>query len=362
MSAVKIMNVEVFDGEKMTVRDSVTFLDGIIVENVRGAAEINAGGCTLLPALLDSHVHLYEEDNLREAAKYGVGTMLDMAVRSPQTADRLRNLDGLPRILSSSCPAFAGNSRMPVTMKYPDSSRVADRADAVRFVDEQTAGGADYIKVILEEKKIPGQVEFDEDVLAALVSRAHSKGKKVIAHSVSPSNFVSAANVEVDVITHIPFFRTLPNEVIDLLAKKHLTLVPTMGVMKGIVKKIKKRNPFLPFNYKHVKKSVGMLRAAGLLMLAGTDSNMNDPTTPCEMPYGASLHDELVLMVEAGFSPGEALRSATGLPAKYWGLNDRGTLEIGRRADLLLVEGNPLKDIKAIRNVRQVWLGGKEIK
>jgi imidazolonepropionase-like amidohydrolase len=361
MGAVKILNAIIFDGEKLAESRSLTFEDGIIVESSTEPKEVDANGCTLLPALIDSHVHLYDVDNLKEAAKYGVGTMFDMAVRSPQTADRLRNLDGLPQIFSACCPAFAPKSKMPIDLKYPESSWVKDTADALRFVDEQIAAGADYIKVILEEPKVPGQVEFPEDILRAIVEKAHSAGKKVVAHSVSPAHFVLGANVGIDIITHIPFFKPLSSEIIDLLVQKQPTFVPTMGVMKGIVTKIKKRNPFLPFNYKHVKKSVETLHAAHLLILAGTDSNMNDPTTPCEMPYGASLHEELILMAEAGFSAIEALHSATRLPAIYWGLNDRGMLDIGRRADLMLVEGNPMKDIKHIRNVKQVWLGGKEI-
>jgi imidazolonepropionase-like amidohydrolase len=361
MSAVKITNATIFDGEKIIQRGTITFENGIIVDNAEGATEINGEDYTLLPALIDSHVHLYEVDNLKDAVKYGVGTMFDMAVRSPQIADRLRNLDRLPQIFSCCCPAFAPNSKMPVTMKYPEGSWVKNVSDAKRFVDEQIIGGADYIKIILEEPKVPGQVGFPEDILKAIVSIAHSEGKKVVVHSVSPSHFSLGANIGIDVITHIPFFKQLSKEIIDLLVEKQPVFVPTMGVMKGIVKKIKRKNPFLPFKYKYVEKSVEMLHEAGLLILAGTDSNMNDPTTPCEMPYGASLHDELILMVEAGFSPIEVLQSATSLPAKFWGLNDRGALEIGRRADLILVKGNPLKDINDVRNISQVWLKGKSI-
>jgi imidazolonepropionase-like amidohydrolase len=361
MGAIKIIGATIFDGEKISEKKSITFENGVIVENTEGAAEVNAEGCTLLPALIDSHVHLYKIDNLKMAAQYGVGTMFDMASRSPQVSNRLRNIDGLPHILSACCPAFAPNSKMTDSMAYPDSTHVAGVSDAGRFVDEQISGGADYIKIILEDPKIPGQVGFPEEILKAIVAKAHANGKKVVSHSVSSAHFELCANLGIDVITHIPFFKALPSETIDLLSEKKTAIVPTMGVMKGIVSKIKKKNPFLPFSYKHVKKSVEMLHAAGLLMLAGTDSNMYDPTTPCEMPYGSSLHEELILMTEAGFSPIEALQSATGLPAKFWGLNDKGGLEVGRKADLFLVGGNPAKDIKVIHNIRQVWLEGKEV-
>lgn len=69
----------------------------------------------------------------------------------------------------------------------------------------------------------------------------------------------------------------------------------------------------------------------------------------------------MVNLVEAGMTSAEALRAATELPAKYFGLRDRGVIKAGMRADMVLVEGNPLVDITATRKIKKVWIGGVEV-
>src|ERR1700753_2732135 len=82
------------------------------------------------------------------------------------------------------------------------------------------------------------------------------------------------------------------------------------------------------------------------------------PSAPPPPPYGTSLHHELALLTEAGLSPVDALRSATVLAAQYWGLADRGVIAPGQRADLVLVDGDPLQDISAISQITAVWCAG----
>lgn len=97
------------------------------------------------------------------------------------------------------------------------------------------------------------------------------------------------------------------------------------------------------------------LHQAGVPLLAGTDSP--GPGTG----YGLSMHVELQLLTECGFTPGEALGAATAVPAREFGLLDRGRIQTGRRADLLLIEGDPSKDIRATRNIVGVWVAGRRI-
>ncbi|MFP5020805.1 amidohydrolase family protein [Pseudonocardia phyllosphaerae] len=79
------------------------------------------------------------------------------------------------------------------------------------------------------------------------------------------------------------------------------------------------------------------------------------------MPLGVTLHHELELLVGTGYSPVEALRAATALPALWFGLDDRGRIAPGLRTDLLLVDGDPTTDISATRNRRRVWIGGEQV-
>jgi imidazolonepropionase-like amidohydrolase len=112
-------------------------------------------------------------------------------------------------------------------------------------------------------------------------------------------------------------------------------------------------------NFQAAIESVSMLYKAGVQVLAGTDAN-TQPGIPASVPFGSSMHDEMENLVMAGMSNLDALRAATLLPARHFGLHDRGVIRPGMRADLLMVEGNPLQDIKATRNIKRVWFAGVE--
>ncbi|MFD3790909.1 amidohydrolase family protein [Streptomyces cyaneofuscatus] len=108
-------------------------------------------------------------------------------------------------------------------------------------------------------------------------------------------------------------------------------------------------SPDLLTNAAHV---AGVLRRAGIPLLAGTDANPFAPRN------GDGLHRELELLVQAGLSPLEALAAGTGVTARHFGLTDRGRIAPGLRADLVLVDGDPTQDISACRAVADVWRRG----
>ena len=116
--------------------------------------------------------------------------------------------------------------------------------------------------------------------------------------------------------------------------------------------------PKVDYSYEHAKTSLGLLHRAGVPILASTDAN--SAPIPGMPRYGTALHDEFELLVDAGLSTLEVLRAATVLPAKYIGLEDRGEIREGMRADLVLLGADPLMDIKATRQVNRVWCGGVE--
>ncbi|GKU24234.1 amidohydrolase [Clostridium folliculivorans] len=362
MATILIKNVKIFNGIECIEADKIVIEDGYITDKAEGDIEIDGSGCTLLPGLIDAHIHLYQIKNLEEASRYGITTMMDMGTRSPKVVDGLKNLSGLPDILSSYSPAFTSGSNMPSKMGYSDSSYVISITDAERFVNEQIELGADYIKVILEDQGVNVETMlFPPEIVAAIVAQAHINGKKVIAHAVSSNSFKTAIEAGVDVVTHIPFAEPLTEEVIQLMMERGTMSVPTMVTMKGIVESIKRFNPNAPLNYDYVKESVARLYKAGVKIIAGSDSNTDDPTTPYSAPYGISLLDELELMVEAGLTPIQAIQSATSMPAKYFAMHDRGIIKGGYRADLVLIKGDPTVNINEIKNIKQVWIGGEEI-
>ncbi|MCK4336987.1 MAG: CIA30 family protein [Candidatus Aminicenantes bacterium] len=107
--------------------------------------------------------------------------------------------------------------------------------------------------------------------------------------------------------------------------------------------------------YAAAKAAIKQLVEADVPILAGTDAP-NPGTT-----YGASMHRELEILVKAGLTPLEALKAATSVPAKHFGLNKRGRIQKGFIADLLLVEGDPTKNILATRNIKAVWREGVRV-
>jgi imidazolonepropionase-like amidohydrolase len=119
-------------------------------------------------------------------------------------------------------------------------------------------------------------------------------------------------------------------------------------------------------DYDAALASVSALHQAGIPVLAGTDTNYPDPQLDGTLlsaytGHGITLHHELALLVRAGLSAAEALAAATSVPARLFGLTDRGRIAPGLRADLLLVDGDPCAEITDTRNIVAVWRSGTRL-
>jgi len=125
-------------------------------------------------------------------------------------------------------------------------------------------------------------------------------------------------------------------------------------MMEAIVERL---GGIAPVSYDVARSTVGQWYRAGVTILAGTDANQA-PSAPASPPYGTSLHHELELLVDAGLSAVDAVRSATILAAEQFGLTDRGVIAPGKRADLVLIDGDPLQDISAVSKITAVWCAG----
>jgi imidazolonepropionase-like amidohydrolase len=231
---------------------------------------------------------------------------------------------------------------------------------AARFVTDRIAEGADYIKLIVDT---PGP---DQEILDALVAASHRHGKLTVAHAVSTAALDMALRAGVDMITHVPLDRALTASTAARIFAQKCVMIPTLTMMKGIVDRVAAAAASQPEgvpaagpSYESARDSVAELHRAGVPILAGTDANAG-PGIPFSPRHGESLHDELELLIEAGLSTVEALRAATVLPAQHFGLHDRGVIEPGRRADLVLIDGDPIANIRATRQIRRVWCAGVE--
>ncbi len=360
--AIAITNVKVFDGNALTDERTVVIDNGVISDATTADRTVDGQHGTLLPGFIDSHVHLLSVAELEHATQWGVTTMLDMGSPAMALTNSLRHRTGLADIRGSGNSASAPGGIQTTRMGMPASSAVTGPADASRFVADRVSEGADYIKIIVEDPVRMGSAALDVATIAALVEGAHQAGLKAIAHVTTLAALINAAEAGVDILTHAPLDADVDDNLARSLAARGIVSVPTLTMMRAVAS-IAERLPThgAGTDYAHARTTVSALHQAGLIILAGTDANAA-PASPSPIQHGESLHDELGLLVEAGLTAVEALRSATVVPAAFFGFTDRGIIEVGRRADLLLIEGDPTQDISTTRTIRSVWVAGIKVR
>ncbi|WP_211217884.1 amidohydrolase family protein [Microbacterium luticocti] len=355
--AVLLRGVRVFDGDGFGDPTDVAVEGGLIAPDASASAasgtEVVDGGY-LIPGLIDCHVHLYGPETLAALARHGVTTALDMS-SPPDLVAALRGLPGTTDIRSAmmamSSPASAHAQRLK-DVPAARESLVAGPDEVEAAVARRIAQGADYLKVVID---LPG---FDQQTVDAIVAAAHARGKAVVAHASRSDAVDMAQRAGVDVLTHAPLDRPIGTARAAELAAAGTIVVPTLTMMRGIVDRLAGAGPGP--RYEPARDSVRALHEAGVPVLAGTDANQT-PAAPASPPFGASLHDELALLVDAGLSTVEVLRAATSTAAAHFGLADRGRIAPGLRADLVLLQEDPTADIAATRRIRGVWIAGERV-
>ncbi|MEV6770118.1 amidohydrolase family protein [Nocardia sp. NPDC051030] len=343
-----LTNVRVFDGRQLTSPTTVVIDGSIIGSDASGAQRVDTGGAILLPGLIDSHLHLHDSDTPDLLAAHGVTTAFDMA-SSPVLAASLRNLSGTTDIHSAGLPVIGPGGLHAQVLGEIAIIRGPEQAEAA--VAQRITSGSDYLKLVLEA---PGEGGPDEATAKAVVAEAHAHNLVVIAHAASPGAYATALDAGVDFITHVPLGIPLPQHDIDRVASEARIAIPTLTMMEGIAEATGNSPAF-----DAALASARALHAAGVPLLAGTDAN-STPGIPFQPRFGASLHHELELLVQAGLSPVEALNAATTLPARHFALTDRGAIAPGLRADLVLLDADPTTDITATRAITRVWCAGIE--
>ncbi|UNI21213.1 hypothetical protein JDV02_007223 [Purpureocillium takamizusanense] len=376
---VVITNVRVFDGRDLTSPTDITFSDGLIVGNdsdASGAEVVDGTGRFLFPGFIDSHVHLSgARHQLEQLADYGVTSALGMGEWFPEKVNALRGSAGLTDILSAGIPATTPGSLHSKMLPIDSRAFVTGPADAPRFVRDRLAQGADHIKIVADA---PGP---SQETVNALVAAAHDQGKLVVTHAATylPFSMALEARPRPDFITHVPRDKVLDEDEARKMAEAQQVSIPTLAMMASICSPLpwsailrvllhpsllltvlKSRRFFAGAeSYENSVASVQQLHRAGVKILVGTDSN-EEEDSPFTIPHGESIHREMELLVEAGLAITDVLRGVTVLPAECFGLKNRGVIEPGRRADLVLLKENPLENIRATRQIERVWCGGIE--
>ncbi len=383
-----IRNVMVFDGARSLGRHSVLLTGARIADvDYRGAVVpgmqvVDGTGKTLLPGLIDSHVHAFAGQD--DALLFGVTTQLDM-FSSPQSTQDIRtrmargdNAAAADIFTSGILATVPKGHGTEYGFSIPTLTK-PEEADA--FVVARIAEGSDYIKIIDE----PGTVArplptLDAATIQALVVAAHKRGKLAVVHVQNLASATIAMNAGADGLVHL-FTDKDGGAAFAALAKaKHAFIVPTYTVfevfkgrsgsatmldkpaLKGLLPKPAIANLQQSFGTDRAPAldtieaaNLAHLLKAGVPILAGTDSG--NPGTW----YGISLHRELDLLVKGGLTPTQALVAGTSAPAKAFRLADRGRIAKGLKADLLLVDGDPTADIARIHDIAEIWKDGQPV-
>jgi imidazolonepropionase-like amidohydrolase len=389
---VAFRGVRVFDGEKVVGPTTVVVVGGVIrqvgsdAEVPEGSKFVDGAGKTLLPGLFDCHTHTFNAGQLRQAAVFGVTTELDMftdatfaaTMRSEQREGRATDRADL--LSAGTLVTAPGGHGTEYGLKIPTIT-APEQAEA--FVGARLAEGSDYIKIIYDDGKLFGLAwrSIDRPTLAAVIRAAHARKRLAVVH-VSAREFAREALAEgADGLVHVFTDRPIDANLVELAAGKKAFVVPTLTVLEGIsgvgsgsallddpdlapwisttdaraLKAAIRRRGDATETRAVVKEAVHRLHQAGVPILAGTDTS--NPGTA----HGLSVHRELELLVASGLSPVEALKAATATPAKLFGLDDRGRVAPGLRADLVLVAGDPTATIKDTRKILGVWKQGRPI-
>ncbi len=360
-----------------------------------GDTVIDLRGSTLMPGLMDMHVHLTSEyarsSEIDRFRKDGADVALDGAMYAQRTlqagfttvrdlGDSFRASIALrdainagkvpgPRIFAAGKSIATTGGHADPTNGWADYLGGADPGpvegvidgptQAVQAVRQRYKDGSDLIKItatggVLSIAKSGLNPQFTEDEIRAIVTTARDYGFKVAAHAHGAEGMKRAVRAGVDTIEHGTF---MDDETIALMKQKGTFYVPTISAGRWVADRSREEG-FFPAVVRPKAALVGpqiqdtFARAlkAGVRILFGTDTGVS--------PHGDNAA-EFVLMVEAGMAPMAAIRSATSETAKFLEIDDRlGSVQAGRLADLVAVPGDPLADISAMRRVHFVMKDG----
>jgi imidazolonepropionase-like amidohydrolase len=376
-----------FDGiSHALIPDPVLVLEGSRILSVSsgakapdGTAVIDLAGATLLPDLIDTHVHLAFDASAdpvgrlarrrdgevaeamaragRAALRGGVTTVRDLGDRGYLSLG-LRGRPGLPTIVAAGPPITTPGGHC----HYLGGAVTPAIADVRAAVREHAARGVDVIKIMASGGNLtPGSrqdlAQFPPEVLRVAVEEAHRLGLPVTAHAHGTGAIADAVAAGADGLEHVSFWTEngvdAPGQLIRLIAERRIIVGATVGMVPvpGLTPP-----PELARRLPGIMANTRRLHEAGAVMVAGTDAGI----APVK-PHDVVRHAPAMLR-QLGFGQAQALRAITSVAAGVCGLaHVKGRIAAGFDADILAVDGDPITDPDALHRIRAVYARGAAV-
>jgi len=414
-----LQHVTIIDGdEHAAMRNKSVVMNGDSIESIlpspahvpAGAKVIDMHDQTIMPLIICTHGHLglvkgtsqsadnQTEDNLRHQLSryemYGVGAVLSMGTDGKKFAEwrdesRRGTLPGAD-IYTAGIGFGAKDGVPPASMGFTGVFRPTTAAEARDEVAQEAPLKPDFIKLWLDD--FWGQYpKMQPEIYTAIIDEAHKRGLKVAAHVYHMEDARKLVDAGVDVLAHSVRDGELDDALLAKMKKQHVVYIPTLSLDDfafayqdspawvndrffqaaldpGVLDMLKspeykekvRKNKVTPQEAAALPVAMRNLKRvhdAGILISLGSDSG----ATPIRV-QGFAEHMELVLMVQAGLTPLQAISVATRNGAEMLGIADQyGTLAPGKKANFIVLEKDPSTNIQNTQTIKQVWKNGQKV-
>lgn len=373
-----------------------------------GATRVDLSGKTVMPTLINAHGHPgfqkgltyarenYTRDNylddLHRALYYGVGAVaaqgidpgdLPLQIREDQKAGKA----GGARLLTAGRGIGAPNAGPGAEAYRGIAYEITTPDEGRQCVRDLAAKKVDLIKIWVDDRnkrapRMPGPV------FRAIIEEAHAHGLRVNAHVFYLTDAQELVEAGVDAFAHLVRDKEMDDALVAAIVKRNVFVMPNLGgaersayaaappwldawlngplllrdtVAASVIDRMK--NTTRPQadadaargRYGILERSLAKLAAANARIILGSDTGLPDHF------FGFAEQRELELMVNAGMSPAQVIVAATSRPAEYLRITDAGTLAAGKRADFLVLDANPLQDIRNTRRIAKIYVQGREV-
>jgi len=333
-----------------------------------GATRVDLAGKTVMPMIIDTHVHLSRTRDallrdLRLRAYYGVSTALSLGTDNYELLDmRGQANPGTARFLS------AGRG---ITMHEPGRITIphwiSSAAEGRKAVEELAAHKVDIVKIWVDTRGDKYK-KLTPEIYGAIIDEAHKRGLRVTAHIFDLEDAKGLIRAGIDAFAHGVRDRDIDDELVAMFKQRpNLILTPNLpdrgvkvdlswlraGLPADEFAKLEAANtdrPAAQTSYGIQARNLAKLNAAGVRITLGTDGNR---------PWGP--HEEILDMVLAGMAPMQVIVAATRNSAEFLRIADAGTLQAGKSADFIVLDANPLDDIINTRRIGAVILRGAAV-